>query len=161
MIADLATPADAAVTDEQIDYQWERFPGDHRAFARAVLRLAEIGNIRAAVRFRNGNTALIDALMNMVWQFVGEDDPDAAFSHQFISAEECALETLVDAGFAEQTKPGANSYRLLWAKLAERKAAARTPQMTWEEAVDLCVTDADERARILALGVDSEGGTPE
>jgi hypothetical protein len=118
--------------------------------------------------YRNGNTALLDALMCMVWQFVGVDDRDGVISHTGMAAEEAAIKVLMDAGVAEQLAPGANSYRLLWAKLEERKPK----QQTWAEAVRECITDPAEVERLLALddnatsaevhaaasGADSEGG---
>lgn len=95
-------------------------------------------------RYRNGNTALIEALMDMVHQYF-RNSPDGIVNHSFISAEEGAIEVLVQAGMAEEV-PG-KGYRLLWDKLEARKPK---PQ-TWEEAVKECVTDPSEQARLLAL----------
>lgn len=73
-------------------------------------------------RLRSGNTALIEALMDMVNQHFHRprhDDPDV-LGHMFMSANEGAIEVLLDAGMAKEVPGG---YWLLWGKLAERKAA--------------------------------------
>lgn len=67
---------------------------------------------------RRGNAKLIEALMDMVNQFFYTKD-NGLLQHSFMSAEEGAIATLVNAGFAEETDHG---YRLLWDKLVERYA---------------------------------------
>lgn len=91
-------------------------------------------------RLRAGNTALLEALMDMVNQFFysknnsGQYDEDGdILSHSFMSAEEGAISVLIQAGMAEEVGGG---YRLLWDKLEERKPKQQTP----EEAVRECVT---------------------
>lgn len=76
-----------------------------------------------ATAFRDGNTALIEALMNMANQFFHESADGKYLHHSFMSAEEGAIEALEDAGFAEEVEP--EVYRLLWDKLEERKARAK------------------------------------
>jgi len=107
-------------------------------------------------RLRAGNTALLEALMDMVNQFFysknrsGQYDEDGdILSHSFMSAEEGAIEVLIQAGMAEEV-PG-KGYRLLWDKLEAR----RPKQQTWEEAVRECITDPAEIERLLALSDDA------
>ncbi len=71
-----------------------------------------------AAKYRRGNTLLIEALMDMVNQFFCWR-PDDTLSHSFMSAEENAIETLINAGFAEELD--GCTYRLLWDKLEQRK----------------------------------------
>jgi len=103
-------------------------------------------------RLRRGNTDLLEALMDMVNQFFyhknehSQSDEDGEFiSHAFMSAEEGAIAVLIDAGMAEEVK--GKGYRLLWDNLEARKQK----RQTWAEAVNECVNDPDERARLLAL----------
>lgn len=89
----------------------------------------EITELRAALAERDGtilalkrgNTVLIDSLMGMVDQFF-RDDGDGNLSHRCMSAEEYAIKTLLEAGFAEEVN---GDYRLLWAKIEEREKAIR------------------------------------
>lgn len=103
--------------------------------------------LRKVDSYRAGNTALLEALMDMVWQFIGTDDRNAVFSHHYIGAEEAAINVLIAAGMAAQVEPGANSYRLLWDALEARKPK----RQTWAEAVEECITDPAEKVRLLAL----------
>jgi len=69
---------------------------------------------------KNGNTLLISALMDMVNQFFYTDiytDKDGILTHSFMSAEEGAIEVLIDAGMAEEVDKG---YKLLWDKINAR-----------------------------------------
>ncbi|MBL8473818.1 MAG: hypothetical protein JNM98_18655 [Rhodocyclaceae bacterium] len=77
-------------------------------------------------RLRRGNTALLEAMMDLVNQFFyhknvhGQSDEDGEFiSHGFMSAEEGAIAALIDAGMAEEVN--GKGYRLLWDKLEARK----------------------------------------
>lgn len=103
-------------------------------------------------RYKAGNTALLEALMDMVLQHLREG-PDGIFNHSFLSSDEAAIEVLVQAGMVEVV-PG-SGYRLLWDALEARKPK----QQTWAEAVNECVTDPAERARLLAF--DDEPATPD
>lgn len=94
-------------------------------------------------RLRRDNTALLEALMDMVNQFFyhknenDQSDEDGEFIlHAFMSAEEEAIAVLIDAGMAEEVK--GKGYRLLWDKLEARKPK----QQTWEEAVRECGASA-------------------
>jgi hypothetical protein len=73
-----------------------------------------------ATAFRDGNTALIEALMGMASQFFNEGEDESIMPNLFTSTEEGAIEALEDAGFAEEVEQG--RYKLRWDKLAERKA---------------------------------------
>lgn len=82
-------------------------------------------------RLRAGNTALLEALMDMVNQFFysknrsGQDDEDGdILSHSFMSAEEAAISVLIQAGMAEEVR--GKGYRLLWDKLEARKPKQQT-----------------------------------
>lgn len=70
---------------------------------------------------RRGNTSLLSALMSMVNQFFYERDEGdpvgTVLTHSYMSAEEEAIEVLLDAGMAEEVARG---YVLSWDKLAER-----------------------------------------
>lgn len=103
-------------------------------------------------QLRAGNTALLEALMDMVNQFFysknshGQYDEDGdILSHSFMSAEEGAISVLIQAGMAEEVT--GKGYRLLWDKLEARKPK----QQTWEEAVRECINDPAEVERLLAL----------
>ena len=109
---------------------------------------------------KRGNTALIEALMDMVNQFFyhkgenGEPDEDGPIlCHSFMSAEEGAISVLMHAGFAEEATD--KGYRLLWDKLQQRRKDVGLAQQTWEEAVRECVTDHAEVERLLALDNDA------
>lgn len=73
---------------------------------------------------RRGNKVLIESLMDMVNQFFIHPDVDSCgydstpLRHSFMSAEEAAIDALLEAGFAIETDKG---YVLLWDKLEERK----------------------------------------
>jgi hypothetical protein len=82
---------------------------------------------------RHGNTKLIEALMAMVEQFFysqneqGQHDENGEiFIHRFMSAEEMAIATLIEAGFAEEVEKGKNGYRLR-NDLLEYRLAEFTP----------------------------------
>lgn len=85
----------------------------------------EIAELRARVveldgqvfAMKRGNTILIDSLMGMVDQFF-RDDGNGNLSHRFMAAEEYAIKTLLEAGFAEEID---GDYRLLWGKIEERE----------------------------------------
>lgn len=94
-----------------------------------------------------GNTLLIEALMDMVGQRFYERD--GVYSHSFMSSDEQAIEVLMQAGYAEEVEPGKNGYRLLWDKVEARKDQPKP--MTWAEAVNKYITDADVRAKLLAM----------
>lgn len=79
-------------------------------------------------RFRAGNTQLIEALMRYA-----EGQSDAAQFAQPILAE-CGMLNGADG-------------TLNWAALEAR----RPKQQTWAEAVNECITDPVERARLLAM----------
>lgn len=116
----------------------------HRWVVDAMLLAADEAE-RERDSFKAGNTALLGALMDMVWQFVAGDDREAVFSHTHMAAEEGAIAVLLQAGMAEEVTPGA--YRLLWSALEARKPKP----ITWAQAVNECVTDPEARARLLAL----------
>ena len=80
-------------------------------------------------RYRAGNTQLIEALMRFA-----EGQPDAGEFAQPILAE-CGMLNGSDG-------------TLNWAALEAR----RPKQQTWAEAVNECVADPAERARLLAMG---------
>ena len=87
-----------------------------RATTEGYLAGLAVGKLKAS-KYRRGNTLLIEALMDMVNQFF-YTRPDDTLSHSFMSAEENAIETLINAGFAEELE--GCTYRLLWDKLEER-----------------------------------------
>jgi hypothetical protein len=72
--------------------------------------------LKQIVALRRGNTILLEALMDMVNQFFYTGQ-DGTLRHSFMSCEEGAIATLIDAGFAKEVDGG---YLLLWDKLAER-----------------------------------------
>jgi hypothetical protein len=61
-----------------------------------------------------GNTRLLEALMDMCNQYLGNP-----CNHGYMSVAEGALEVLEEAGMAEFH--GDSHYKLLWEKLEERK----------------------------------------
>lgn len=67
-------------------------------------------------RYRNGNTALLEALMDMANQYMGRDD--GTVDHMFMSAGENCCELLENAGVAEETPRGC---RLNWQAIEDRK----------------------------------------
>lgn len=71
-------------------------------------------------QLRRGNTALIDALMDMVNQHCFPI-ASGVVSHGHLSANEGALALLEEAGFAEEVRPAI--YALKWSTLDERKKA--------------------------------------
>ena len=98
----------------------------HRWVVDAMLRAADVAE-RERDNFRAGNTALLKALM-----YEHEDKDDA-------NALRC--QALREAGMLNAD--GTCNWEAL---------EARTPQpKTWAQAVDECVTDPDERARLLAM----------
>ena len=88
-----------------------------RATTEGYLAGLAVGKAEAA-KYRRGNTLLIESLMDMVIQFF-HTRPDDTLSHSFMSAEENAIETLIEAGFAEELE--GCTYKLLWDKLEQRK----------------------------------------
>ena len=88
-----------------------------RATTEGYLAGLAVGKAEAA-KYRRGNTLLIESLMDMVNQFFFERS-DGTLWHSFMSAEENAIETLINAGFAEELE--GSTYRLLWDKLEQRK----------------------------------------
>ena len=61
------------------------------------------------------------ALMSMVNQFFMTEE-DGTISHSFMSAEEEAIDVLLDLGLAEEVTPGKVFYRLRWDKLGQEEA---------------------------------------
>lgn len=114
------------------------------AFVRDVERISQSADaVDAALvvdRYKNGNTALLEALMDMVHQHCGTVDD--TLDHRFISANENAVELLEQAGMIVEGN------RLDWDALEARKPK----RQTWEQAVNECVSDPAERARLLAFG---------
>lgn len=78
-----------------------------------------------ADRLRAGNTVLLDALMGMVGQFF-HGELDGVLSHSFMSAQEAAIDVLIQAGMAVEDEPNKNAYRLNWDALEARKPKQRT-----------------------------------
>ena len=64
-----------------------------------------------------GNTKLLEALMGMVNQFFYHENDSDVLSHSFMSAEEYAIDTLIESGFAQDTDDG---YVLDYEKLDKR-----------------------------------------
>ena len=88
-----------------------------RATTEGYLAGLAVGKAEAA-KYRRGNTRLIEALMDMVSEgFYARTDGTPR--HRSMSAEETAIQTLINAGFAEELE--GCTYRLLWDKLEERK----------------------------------------
>lgn len=81
----------------------------------ADAELARLREERDALR--NGNTALLEALMGMAWQYMGHGDEDLV-RHSFMSAGEECCDVLEAAGVATPTPDGC---RLDWAALEARK----------------------------------------
>jgi hypothetical protein len=96
-----------------------------------------------AVQYRNGNTALLEALMDMVHQHFA-DTPDGFLQHGFISSDENAIDVLLRAQMAEHVS--GKGYRLLWEELEARKPK----QKTWAEVVNECIDDPARRAELLS-----------
>lgn len=71
------------------------------------------------IALKRGNTVLIESLMGMVNQFFYETQDGEYLYHRFMSAEEGAIDTLIDSGFAEVVE--GKGYKLLWDKLEQRK----------------------------------------
>lgn len=94
--------------------------------------------------FRAGNTALLEALMDMCNQHCHQVNTDVLW-HHFPSANEDALELLEEAGMATPTQ--GDGWILNWDALDARKPKRKT----WAEAVHECVTDPQEIARLMAL----------
>lgn len=80
-------------------------------------------------QYRNGNTTLLDALMQLAEGVPGADAN--------------AQKVLGEAGMLHPADGTLN-----WAALAAREPK----QQTWAEAVNECVTDPAERTRLLAMG---------
>ena len=71
---------------------------------------------------KNGNTNLLEALMEMVNQyFIHNTVDDDIINHGCLSAEENSIEILQQAGMAERVVTPTPGYKLLWDKLEERK----------------------------------------
>ena len=107
----------------------------HRWVVDAMLNAAAVAEGERD-RYRSGNTTLLDALMQLA-----EGVPGADMNAQKVLGE---------AGMLNPADGSMN-----WAALAARKPK---PQ-TWAEAVNECVTDPAERARLLALGDADAGAT--
>jgi len=71
-----------------------------------------------AMRLRNGNTALLEALMDMVLQHCCSE-PDDLIRHNYLSANEAAVEILEEAGMIEND-------RLNWPALQRRKDSTQS-----------------------------------
>lgn len=101
--------------------------------------------LRERDSYRAGNTALLEALMDMVYQHCPMDDSIAEImNHGHLSANENAIRILEEA---RMTKPTGGGWILDWAALEARKPK----RQTWAEAVHECVTDPQEIARLMAL----------
>jgi len=99
--------------------------------------------------FRAGNTALLEALMDMCNQHCHQVNSDVLW-HHFLSANENAFEILEEAGMATPT--AGDGWTLNWDALEARKPK----RQTWSEAVHEVVTDPQEIARLLALDDEKE-----
>ena len=101
--------------------------------------------------FRAGNTALLEALMNMVAGHCQSLDDGDCFIITRDRYEADAFGTLIEAGMMEQfvvnPMAGESYYKLKWDALDARKPKRKT----WAEAVHECVTDPQEIARLMAL----------
>lgn len=86
-----------------------------------VSRTTAADLIETIHRLRNGNTALLEALMDMVNQFFCRRNEDDFIYPGFVSAEEAAIAVLVEAGMAEEVN--GMGYRLLWGNLEARKCS--------------------------------------
>lgn len=73
---------------------------------------------KKSIGLMKGNSILIESLMGMVNQHF--DTLPGGLCHSFMSADKGAIDTLLDAGFAEMVSERPLRYRLLWDKLAER-----------------------------------------
>lgn len=100
----------------------------HRWVVDAMLMAAHEAE-QWAIRYRNGNTQLLGLLMKL---HAGDDILDVV---------EQAKAVLTNAGLLNSDNT------LNWDALEARKPK----QQTWAEAVNECVTDPAERARLLAL----------
>lgn len=100
--------------------------------------------------YKAGNTALLEALMDMVYQHCIIDEQNETLSHDYLSANENAFAILAEAGMMRQTDNGACF--LDWAALEARKPK----RQSWEEAVRECVSDPAEVERLLNLDKDIE-----
>jgi len=111
---------------------------------------AEVDALKAEVeRYRNGNTAALEALMGMAWQYMGHHNTsDCIVSHDFMGAGEECCDVLEEAGLA---KPTGDGCELDWAALEARKPK----QQTWAEAVNELDVSDEEKARLLAFEADA------
>jgi hypothetical protein len=106
-----------------LDYRtartYEETDAAFRALDKFVLALlAELDRVRGERdALRNGNTELLEALMDMVLQHCG-GYPDDLIRHNYLSANEDAVSILEQAGMIEND-------RLYWSALQRRKDAAR------------------------------------
>lgn len=90
-----------------------------REYAQEASRLALEAAAKDVLRYRNGNTALLEALMDMVLQHCcGE--PDDIIRHGHLSANEVAVELLEQAGMIKE-----DGLHLDWPALQARKDAIR------------------------------------
>ena len=87
----------------------------HQQVTQMQYRIADLEQQVQALR--NGNTLLISALMGMVGQFFYGEDMVGPLTHAFMSAEEQAIEVLIQAGFATEKE---GTYYLDWDKIEER-----------------------------------------
>jgi len=103
--------------------------------------------------FRAGNTALLEALMNMVAGHCASLDDGDAFIITMDRYEKDAFSVLIEAGMMERQVDGGDEfYKLNWVALDARKPK----RQTWSEAVHEVVTDPQEIARLLALDDEKE-----
>jgi hypothetical protein len=77
------------------------------------------------IMLRRGNTALIEALMDMVAQHCinNNDQEHPIYSDGALSANESALALLAEAGFAKASDGQGVRYHLLWEKFEARQQA--------------------------------------
>jgi len=101
-------------------------------------------------RYKTGNTALLESLMDMVYQHCIVDEQNEMLFHDYLSANENAFNLLREAGMMRVSSDG--KYFLDWSALEARKPK---PQ-TWAQAVREIVTDPVEIARLLALDEDTQ-----
>jgi len=103
----------------------------HRWVVDAMLLAADVAE-RERDRYQSGNTELLSLWMRLL---AGQD---------IIDVQERVREILTDAGLINRDNTPN------WDALEARKPK----QKTWAQAVNECVTDPEERARLLALDRD-------
>ena len=122
-------------------------PGQYPEIPAKLVRLDDAlalmsEQVATVAKYKAGNTALLEALMDMVHQHCtsGADE----VHHGYISSGEAAVEVLEQAGMLIDGK-------LQWQALEDRKPK----RQTWEQAVNECITDPEQRARLLAMSYES------